>query len=625
MAIKSYCICNVTLCFILSFIYSGCSNEQVVSNDLISIDSTWGKIEQALKVDTIGYKAITAIIYYAGRKSDKEVSYLTSKMKEHPDWDRNEDLSSAHQLLKAWNYWDKGEDSMAISLLRTIKSTQIDIQLSALQARAYYYYLKNNLDTALPLYIQSYQIAKSQNHKSWLLRCANNLGTLYFDLREFGIASTYFTEAFTISQEIKEQIPMLINNIITCALVDSDGEEAIRLFNKYSQLFVPKNDYERHIYEINKVHYFWKLQQMDSFKYFLDRIDVSEAEEVVTIMRDKQYLFYYAHQNDKIAYNVLFNKYRSKLLESPIEHLTPWSDLLIYSVSNKMPSLTYSELLIIYKKYKDHPDKKFISALNYLMYLLNKDNSTGREWYISHLKNELEIRKSSDLTFQNDLKNQIKILDLNNENNEIKLKLKLESAVNRTNTLLLVGSILVLALLTVGFILYNLNKKTTIQKLRLEIQNSKNINEFNLNKKQFAERLINANKSINKKLGQISNKLKNSEFAKNPEILQVRKEIESISELKGDWSTEMEQIQSIDDIGFLYDHFKCIQNFNQTEQSLLAYLINGHKVKLVAKLLDISQQHVRNTKTKIFKALSSENGSEVDLNYLLELRDNSYI
>lgn len=83
-------------------------------------------------------------------------------MKEHPDWDRNEDLSSAHQLLKAWNYWYKGEDSMAISLLRTIKSTQIDIQLSALQARAYYYYLKNNLDTALPLYIQSYQIAKSQ-------------------------------------------------------------------------------------------------------------------------------------------------------------------------------------------------------------------------------------------------------------------------------------------------------------------------------------------------------------------------------------------------------------------------------------------------------------------------------
>lgn len=237
----------------------------------------------------------------------------------------------------------------------------------------------------------------------------------------------------------------------------------------------------------------------------------------------------------------------------------------------------------------------------------------------------MEIRKSSDLTFQNDLKNQIKILDLNNENNEIKLKLKLESAVNRTNTLLLVGSILVLALLTVGFILYNLNKKTTIQKLRLEIQNSKNINEFNLNKKQFAERLINANKSINKKLGQISNKLKNSEFAKNPEILQVRKEIESISELKGDWSTEMEQIQSIDDIGFLYDHFKCIQNFNQTEQSLLAYLINGHKVKLVAKLLDISQQHVRNTKTKIFKALSSEYGNEVDLNYLLELRDNSYI
>jgi tRNA(Met) C34 N-acetyltransferase TmcA len=178
----------------------------------------------------------------------------------------------------------------------------------------------------------------------------------------------------------------------------------------------------------------------------------------------------------------------------------------------------------------------------------------------------------------------------------------------------------VLILLAVGFALYQKNKKITIQKLQLEIQNSRNISEINLNKKQFAERLISANQAVNKRLEKISSKLKNSQFGKNPEIVQARKELDAITELKGEWSLEMQQIQTIDDISFLLDHFKCIQNFNQTEQSLLAYLLNGHKIKEIAALMSLSEQHVRNTKTKVLKALSSEKKIDVTLEFLAGLK-----
>ena len=219
------------------------------------------------------------------------------------------------------------------------------------------------------------------------------------------------------------------------------------------------------------------------------------------------------------------------------------------------------------------------------------------------------------------MKTQIKIHDLHNENKEIKLKLEVEGAENRAYLTLFIGSILVLILLIGWFILYQKNKKITIQKLRLEIQNSRNISEINLNKKQFAERLISANQAVNKRLEKISNKLKSSEFAKNPEIVQARKEIDAINVLKGEWSLEMQQIQTIDDISFLLDHFKCIQNFNQTEQSLLAYLLNGHKVKEIAALMSLSEQHVRNTKTKVLKSLSTEKKLEVTLGFLSELKN----
>ena len=619
--IKRYSIfIAATIIILFNLFHTGCTKQETVPAKFKSIDSTWHKIENALNTDTLGYKAVTAYLFYCRNITTDEDQYLEKKIKQHSHWNKNEDLKSALYLYKGWRYIEKQQDSVALTFLTEVTSEQIDIQLSAIQARAFYHYLNNELDTALKLYIQSYQIAKSQDNQPWILRCANNVGTLYFDLREFDIASTYFTEALVTAQALKTEVPMLINNIITCALVDSEGKEAIQLYKKYSNLFKPKNTYEKSIYDINRIHYFWKTQQIDSFKYHLDKIDVGTVGEVVETMRDQQYLFYYVYQNDKNAFNKLFDSYKSRILKDPIEYLLPWSDLLNFAQTQKFNTLSYAELFDLYNRFQNNPNKKLKSTLSNLLYLHKSGTKEGSDWLIQHLRTELEISNSSAKSFQNDLKNQIKIHDLHNENKEIKLKLEVEGAENRAYLTLFIGSILVLILLVGWFILYQKNKQITIQKLRLEIQNSRNISEINLNKKQFAERLISANQAVNKRLEKISNKLKSSEFAKNPEIVQARKEIDAINVLKGEWSLEMQQIQTIDDISFLLDHFKCIQNFNQTEQSLLAYLLNGHKVKEIAALMSLSEQHVRNTKTKVLKALSTEKKIEVTLEFLAEIK-----
>ena len=608
------------LASVLIFIVAGCTKTEIVPTELKSIDSTWQKIENALQTDTLGYKAITSLLFFSRNASNQEAAYLEKKMKQHSQWNQNEDLKSALYLFKGWSYLEKKQDSVALKFLKEVKSQQIDIQLSAIQARAFYYYMNNQLDRALKLYIESYQIAKTQDNQPWILRCANNVGTLYFDLREFNIASNYFTEALVTAQALNTEVPMLINNIITCALVDSEGKDAIQLYQKYSNLFKPKNSYEKSIYDINRIHYFWKTQQMDSFKYHLDKVDVGNVGEVVETMRDQQYLFYHVHQKDHLAFNRLFSEYKGRILKNPIEYFLPWSDLINYAQTRKFNTLSYPELMDLYKRYANNPNKKLKSTLSYLLHLQKEGTKEGSDWLIQHLKTENELSNSSARSFQNDLKNQIKIHDLYNENIEIKLKLDVESAQNTAYLTLFVGSVLVLILLAVGFALYQKNKKITIQKLQLEIQNSRNISEINLNKKQFAERLISANQAVNKRLEKISSKLKNSQFGKNPEIVQARKELDAITELKGEWSLEMQQIQTIDDISFLLDHFKCIQNFNQTEQSLLAYLLNGHKIKEIAALMSLSEQHVRNTKTKVLKALSSEKKIDVTLEFLAGLK-----
>ncbi len=602
-----------------------CIQPEDVPSEFKRVDSTWKKIEHALEVDTIGYRAITAYLFFARNYEEREANWLIDQMKSHPNWEKNEDLESAAQLYRGWRYLEKSKDSTALQLFHNIKSKQIDILLSGIQASAFYFYLNNQLDTARKLYLKSYEIAESFGNKPWILRSANNIGTLYFDIREYDKASNYFTTALITAQEIKAEVPMLINNIITCALVDSDGQDAIQLYKKYSGTFKPNNPYEKTIYDLNKVHYFWKVQQLDSFKHYLDSVEVGNIGEVANNMRDHQYLFYFAQTQNSKSFDTLFSKYRNIILEDPFTNLPQWSDVLCYAQTKGMTTLTYSQLKKIHNQYKDTSNKKFQSTLSNLLYLHSSDELSKKKWLIEHLQYELDIVKSSAVSFQNDLKNQIKIHDLKSENNEIKLKLELESAENKTYLTMALGSTLVLILSVFGFVLFQKNKKITIQKLQLEIQNSRNIDEINTTKKQFAERLISANKTINKRLDKLSSKLKNSEFSKNPEILQVRKELDSITQLKGEWNSELQQIESIEDIRYLHEHFQCIQNFNQTEQSLLALIVKGHKVKEIATLMNISEQHVRNTKTKVLKSMSREKGFVVTIDFIGKIQNNGPI
>ena len=72
-----------------------CIQPEDVPSEFKRVDSTWKKIEHALEVDTIGYRAITAYLFFARNYEEREANWLIDQMKSHPNWEKNEDLESA--------------------------------------------------------------------------------------------------------------------------------------------------------------------------------------------------------------------------------------------------------------------------------------------------------------------------------------------------------------------------------------------------------------------------------------------------------------------------------------------------------------------------------------------------
>ncbi len=607
---------------VVFFFALGCQKEQNVPTEFKSIDSIWTKTKVALATDSLGYRAAISYLYPSRNYSLKEIDWLISQMRKHPDWEESgSPLPSAANLVYAWHFESTDEDSLKFVYLDKINTDQIDIKCSKIQAFALHYYQSDQPDSSLNYFYQIYEYAKSHENRHWVLQSANNLGTLHFDLHDYEMATEYFTEALNIAQEYHLQIPMLINNVITCALVNSKAGEAKDLYNKYKSIFKPHNDYEKTIYELNKIHIFYKSNEIDSFKYYLDRINFKNFGEKLQTIYDQQYLFYFVKTRDWKSYNALFEKYKQGILDDPSWQIIRWSEVLASSFAENNFPFTKSELLEIYKTVSAEKNLEAINDVTILLEEISPSEIEKRNWELIGLKAEIEQKKQSQINFQNELKNQIRINELNNENQNIKLQLEITNAKKKSFITMFIGSVACLMALAFAFILFRKNRKIAIEKLQLELQNNRTLFELGQNKKQFAERLIAAQEAISAKILIIISKLKQTPFNKDPEIIQIRKELSTIADLNTEWEHELDSINTNDDIQFLYDHFDCIRNFNQTEQRLLYYFIHQHKVKEIAALLSISEQHVRNTKTKLIKTLSQEYGKTLKYEDLLAFKN----
>jgi DNA-binding CsgD family transcriptional regulator len=614
------------LSLIIVLITGSCKQSEEVAPEFRTMDTIWHKIVDAKDIDSLGYKNILSSYWTAVMKSDKEVEWLINRMENSDKVLEDSDFTASLNLLKSWYHFSRGRDSLGLKYLNKINSNNIHLRLSKIQQQAQYYYGSNILDSALSYYNTGYIIAKEEENPFWLLNYANNIGTVYFDLRNFEMASEYFKEALSIahSKRIKAP-PMLLNNIVTCALVDSDGKEALQFYEQHKSEFQSVNPYEKAVFQVNRAHIYWKLQNLDSFKYYLDQVNLKGNIPIALgMMHDYHYGFYYAAVGDITGFNGIIQKYKQQILANPTGFLPQWTELMVFAKQKGINSLTVAEIRNLYGNLKPNDLLTLKLSLEILLSAFTS-GAESAQWKIKALTTELQLKSQKALSFQQDLKQQVKIHSLVNENEQINLKLNLRNVENKFYLAFSIFAWVGILLLTIVFYMAQKNRRFQFQKLNLELENIRTINQSNYSKQQIADRVLSVNRATHKKLNYLVQKLRNSKFAKDPEIIEIRGELNSISELETDLVNEMSQIKTSDNILYLAEKFKSILSMNQTEQSVLGYIIEGHKVKEIAILMSISEQHVRNTKSKVFKMLSEDIGTTVSTQDLQVFRNKEAI
>jgi DNA-binding CsgD family transcriptional regulator len=92
-----------------------------------------------------------------------------------------------------------------------------------------------------------------------------------------------------------------------------------------------------------------------------------------------------------------------------------------------------------------------------------------------------------------------------------------------------------------------------------------------------------------------------------------------MKELIAQWRTNIYKDYSLIELEQYSQELPALKKLNHTEQRILLYSIRGFPTSEIALIMSISQQHVRNTKSKTFKILTDELGEEMNITQLQKL------
>jgi DNA-binding CsgD family transcriptional regulator len=107
-----------------------------------------------------------------------------------------------------------------------------------------------------------------------------------------------------------------------------------------------------------------------------------------------------------------------------------------------------------------------------------------------------------------------------------------------------------------------------------------------------------------------SEMIKSSHIAKDPVAIQIRRELETIATIKGNFEYDESIMARGESVEEALRHFPELEELSHTAKEVVLLSISGQKPREIAKLLSLNEQYIRNLKSSAKKQLAPRLGTK---------------
>lgn len=480
--------------------------------------------------------------------------------------------------------------------------------LNVFNLRGMLYYFEGNLDSAISFYEEGYQWALHYQRNREIEQFANNKGAIFYSMGRNETAIENFLVAYEYLLKRKGENPVLVNNIASILMSQYKLHEAEKYLKTCQKELNPKNlEYSGILIKLNYCRLLILKYRFEEARQIIKTFDIVN---IPAVFKPDYYL------NLLVIEQALSPQKTSEIITSNQKEFHAYRLDLLGKLSNGFPleinKIPQMAQLIGYK----------ISDIDSLILAQSPQFSQSVLWEIlanqAAFEGDMQLHKKYITQSFNLLKSEsnyidsIRVLDVESKINHQKLQREYQNIQNeqkKNSRIILLQNIaiavsLVLVMLAISFYVFRnkfIQQRQEFLKSQLESANQladklKTENELNAKITALSTLMVEQSQNISIRLGE-------SRFSKDPVILQVKQDLERISKSQLENDQEIKRIESSHRYDFLWE-FAQFAELSKTQRDILLLSIEGVKPIEIAQIMNVSYSHVRNMRSKLKRMMA---------------------
>ncbi len=528
------------------------------------------------------------------------------------------EIDHAYADLTLQNFENTDSHISNLSTLKNeIKDSTIDMVFHTYLGT--YLFVNNKLDSANKILLKAYYTAIALKDDMYTERLCNNLGSLALRIKQYRNARYFLSKAIQIMNNRKDSNPVLISNLATAYMSEGNLEQAKNTLLNGMDKSIPKESYAYQLMRLNLAMVFQTMENFGESKKIINELN----KDSIKLQLRAPYLILQLAQtipNGKDELQKFISDHKIELLknqESLLEFYKNGLEKIIQRYPELLTEFGFSESTfrsLSYENWK-YEQHEILATL--------AKNKGQHQIALNEkaLSNEalLELASKQKLSMSSEIDMAIQNIELENSNAVLESENKFKS-----KQITLTNIILILAVILLGIIIYFWRKNNRVQQRQIVIA------EELLQSKLESERLLSNENRLNEKLMALSKliveksiifaeKLKTSDVAKNPKIVEVRRGLEKLAELDEAFEQTRSEFGNESIYKPIWEKYPDLNELSSNAKKVLLLSIQSYRPKEIASMLDLSYDYVRNLKTKLNQIFAKNNISGYEaLNELIQ-------
>lgn len=475
-----------------------------------------------------------------------------------------------------------------------------------------YLFVKNELDSANRIFLKAYYTSVSLKDDAYCERICNNLGSLALRMKQFRNARYFLSKALKIMKARNANNPILVSNLATAYMSEGNFEQAKQTLLGEMDEKIVKSSYSAQLLKLNLAMVYQNLNQYKESETIIHEI----SKDTILASLKAPYLIIQLAQtipNGKVEIKKFIQSHQAELLQNT-ETL-----LEFYSHGLKKIIETYPDLINEFGFSPATFESATLENWNFEIHEILATLSYNKKQYQEAYKQKalannalIERTSKQKTTMSSEIDMALQNIELESSNAVLESENKFKSS-----QIVLTNIILTLAVILIGIIIYSWRRNSKVQ------QNQISIAKELLHTKLESERLLSNENKLNEKLLALSKliveksisfaeKLKNSDVAKNPKIVEVRRGLEKLAELDDTFEQTRSEFGNESIYKPIWEKYPDLNELSPNAKKVLLLSLQAYRPKEIASMLDLSYDYVRNLKTKLNQIFAKNNISGYD-------------